>query len=287
MIRGLIYSIAEGLKGLNRAKFSASISVITIFLSLIIIAIFLIFIFNVHLVATQIQARMELEVFIDNSFTEEQIAELSDNIKSIEGIERIGYVSRERAAEIFREHFGEEMFEILEENPLPRSFHIKLKPSFLSSNKSQQILNEIVKLDGVDEILYRHDLLVMLEKYMNLFIIIMMMIGFLLALGSIILVSNTIKLIIFSRQNIIEIMKLVGAKKSFIRRPFLVEGLIQGITGGVLAVLFLYGLIKVIKLELTEIILIDERIYYILLILGTFFGLIGSIIALRKFLRYY
>jgi len=281
-----MYSIAEGLRGLKRAKFSASISIFTIFLSLVIIAVFLIFIFNVHAIVGQIQSRMELEVFIDNSFTEEQIQELYRQINQLTGIEDVRYISKEKAAEIFKQQFGHDVFEILDDNPLPASFQIILKPQFRSADKVQMVFDQILKFEGIDEIIYRHDLLALLEKYMHIFLILIIIIGSLLALSSIILVSNTIKLIILSRKKIIDIMKLVGATQSFIRRPFLVEGIIQGALGGALAALFFYVLFRIINIEIPNLILIDQRIYILLLILGLFFGLSGSIIALRKFLKF-
>jgi len=286
LIRGFLYTIVEGLRGLKRAKFSASVSIFTIFLTLILIAVLLIFIFNVHRIVSEIQSRMELEIFIDNSFIQAQIDSLQQWINKIEGIETIRYVSKEEAAEFIKQQFGHEVFEILDDNPLPASFQITLLPSFRSTLAVEKILNELLKLDGIDDILYRHDLLVLLEKYMHIFLIVMLLVGTLLALGSIVLISNTIKLVILSRRTIIEIMKLVGATRGFIRRPFVVEGIVQGVTGGVLASLFFYFLFKVIKLELPGLILIDERIYLILILMGFMFGLLGSVFALRKFLKY-
>jgi len=229
---------------------------------------------------------MELEIFIDNSFLQEQIDSLQQQIKIVEGVETVNFVSKEKAAEFIKQQFGHEVFEILDENPLPASFQITLLPSFRSTAAVEKIINELLKLDGIDDILYRHDLLVLLEKYMHVFLIIMLFVGSLLAFGSIVLISNTIKLIIFSRRTIIEIMKLVGATRRFIRRPFVVEGIVQGLTGGVLAALFFYLIFKAIKFEIPGLILIDQRIYSILIILGFLFGLLGSVFALRKFLKY-
>ena len=286
MTRGFTYSLVEGFRGLRRAKFSTSISILTIFLTLVIIAVLLIFIFNVHRIVNQIQSRMELEVFIDNSFLQEQVDSLQQQIKIVEGIDTVRFVSKEEAEEFIKQQFGHEVFEILDDNPLPASFQITLLPSFRSTTAMEKIISELLKLDGIDDILYRHDLLVLLEKYMHIFLIIMLFAGSLLAFGSIVLISNTIKLIIFSRRTIIEIMKLVGATRTFIRRPFVVEGVVQGLSGGILAALFYYLIFKVIKLEIPGLILIDQRIYSILILLGFLFGLLGSIFALRKFLKY-
>ncbi len=286
MYRGYLYSIAEGFRGLRRAKFSAFVSISTIFLSLVLIGIFIIFIFNIQRLIQQIQSRVELEVFIDNSYTLEKIDALRQEIFQIEGVESVLYISNQEAAKIFEEQFGQDVFEILEENPLPASFQIKLKPQFRSAEKAQFIFEKISELEGVDEALYRRDLIILLEKYIRLFIIIIFAMGVLLGIGSIFLVSNTIKLIIFSRKTIIEIMKLVGATGRFIRRPFIIEGVIQGIIGGALAALFFYLIFRLIDFEIPGLILIDQKNYPILIIVGLLWGLIGSKFALRKFMKY-
>lgn len=286
MYRGYLYSIAEGFRGLRRAKFSAFVSISTIFLSLVLIGIFIIFIFNIQRLIQQIQSRVELEVFIDNSYTLEKIDDLRQEIFQIEGVESVLYISKQEAAKIFEEQFGQDVFEILEENPLPPSFQIKLKPQFRSAEKAQVIFEKISELEGVDEALYRRDLIILLEKYIRLFIIIIFAMGVLLGIGSIFLVSNTIKLIIFSRKTIIEIMKLVGATRRFIRRPFIIEGVIQGIIGGTQAALFFYLIFHLIDFEIPNLILIDQKNYPILIIVGLLWGLIGSKFALRKFMKY-
>ena len=168
---------------------------------------------------------------------------------------------------------------------MPSSFQVKLKPKVRSSVNAQQISEQLNQLDGIDEVFYRQDLLIILEKYMRIFLIVALGIGLILGLGAVLLVSNTIKLIIFSRSNSIEIMKLVGATRRFIRRPFLIEGIIQGLIGGFLAALLFYLILKIVKLEVSGIIVIDQKIYSVLIILGIIFGLIGSLFALRKFLR--
>jgi cell division transport system permease protein len=283
---GIVYSILEGFRGLKRAKFSASVSIFTIFLTLVLITILLIFIVNVHRIVNQIQARLELEIFVDNSFAAAQINSLLERIKNVEGIEAVRFVSKEEAADFVKQQFGQDVFEILDENPLPASFQIKLLPAFRSAKTVKIVIDKLLKLEGIDDILYRHDLLVLMEKYMKIFLIIMIIVGSVLAAGSVILVSNTIKLIIFSRRSIIEIMKLVGATRGFIRRPFIVEGIVQGTAGGLLASLLFYLLFKIIKIEIPGMLLIDQRIHLILLLLGFLFGLLGSIFALRKFLKY-
>lgn len=287
MSTGFRYSIAEGLRGLRRAKFSAFVSIFTIFISLVSIGLFLVFIFNVNRIMNQIKSRMELEAFIDNSFTSEQIETLRNHIQNLPGIDSVRYISKAEAAEVFKKEVGQDIFEILDDNPLPPSFQIKLKPAFQSSSRTKDISNVLLKFDGIDEVLYRYDIMALLERYFRIFLMISFAIGLVLAIGAIFLIYNTIKLIIFSRRSAIEIMKLVGATPRFIRRPFIIEGIIQGIVGGGFAALLFYLLFQIAKRKIPEIIVAADMIYGAFILLGIFFGYLGSSFALRKFLRYH
>jgi cell division transport system permease protein len=229
---------------------------------------------------------MELEIFIDNSFTTDRIETLRSQLEDIEGIESIRFVSKEDAAEAFRNEVGQDIFEILDDNPLPPSFQVKLKPEFQTSATAEKISSQLAQFDGVDEVLYRRDIMVLLERYFRLFLIISLGVGLVLTIGSVFLIYNTIKLIILSRRSVIEIMKLVGATRRFIRRPFIVEGIIQGIWGGLLAALFFKLLFQFMKNQLPELIVVTQTVYALLIILGVLFGMVGSMFALRKFLKY-
>ena len=282
----MFYSLKEGFSGLLRTKVSTTIATSVICLSLIVIGVFLIFISNTKRLVDSIQERIALEVFIDNSFDAEKIEKLRQQLSEIEGIKKIVYVSKEEAAEFFKQQFGQDIFEISEENPLPASFQVMLMESFLSSANARKIVDLIQEMDGVDEVLFRQELMYLLEKYLNFFFIISLSIGGLLVLGSIMLVSNTIKLVILSRIKIIETMKLVGATRGFIRRPLIVEGILQGLIGSILAVAFFYASMKIVDLEIPKLIAIDREIFGIIFVLGIALGILGSLLAIQRFLKY-
>ena len=224
--------------------------------------------------------------FIDNSFDVQKVKQLENQLLANRGIKSINYISEEEASEFFKQQFDKDIFEILDENPLPASFQIKLAKPFRNSKKANQLVEELKKIEGVDDVIFRQDVLIIIEKYMKISFIIIIIIGGLLAFGSIFLVSNTIKLTILSRLQIIETMKLVGAKKHFIRRPFVVEGLIQGIIGSILAVTLLYIVFVIINIEITNLIIINKEIFLIIFTLGIFLGFLGSIFAIQRFLKY-
>jgi len=282
----MFYTLKEGFAGFRRARFSSFVSVSIISISLIIIGIFLIFVTNTKRVVDSIQERIELEIFIDNSLDSLGTIELRNQLETIEGIKSIKYVSKEQAVEYFKRQFDQDIFEILDENPLPASFQITLTSEYRTSQHAHQIIEKLEKMDGVDDVLFRQDILILLEKYMNISITIIVVFGGLLALGSIFLVSNTIKLIIISRIQIIETMKLVGATKHFIRSPFLVEGILQGISGSIFATAIVFGLLKLINIEMTDLIIVNNHIYLIIFGLGVFLGFLGSVTAIQRFLKF-
>ncbi|MBN2008646.1 ABC transporter permease [candidate division KSB1 bacterium] len=282
----MFYSIREGFAGLIRAKVASTITITVISLSLVLVGFFLIFIFNATRLVDTIQNRIELEVFIDNSFTPEQTEVLRNSINYMAGVLQVTYVSKEQAMEIYKKFFNEDDFEILDENPLPASFQIKLIKEYRNSKMANQIIQQIAQLDGVDDIEFRNDILVTIEKYMDYLMIGILTAGNLLLIGAVALVSNTIKLVILSRIRIIETMRLVGATKGFIRRPFIFEGIFQGVFGAILSILFFYITVKIIDVEIPGIIVVNSYIYLMLFGLGLFLGAIGSILAMQRFLKF-
>jgi cell division transport system permease protein len=282
----MFYSIKEGLAGLFRAKVASSITITVISLSLVLVGFFLIFIINANRLIDSIQNRIELEVFIDNSLSDEQIDVLKNSINYLAGVLQVTYISKDQAAASFKKLFNEDVFSILDENPLPASFQIKLVREYRNSKMAMQLISQIRQLDGVDDIEFRNDILVTVERYMNYVMIGILTAGNLLLIGAIALVSNTIKLVILSRVRIIETMRLVGATKWFIRRPFIFEGLFQGAFGSVLSILFFYIIVKIVSIEIPGIIIVNNYIYFMLLGLGLFLGCFGSILAMQRFLKF-
>ncbi|MBN1154824.1 ABC transporter permease [candidate division KSB1 bacterium] len=282
----MLYHISQGIKGLLKAKFSTVFAIIIITLSLLVIALFLLFIVNTQRLVESIHERMELEVFIDNSVDSLAVNNIRMEIDRIAGLKEVRYISKEEAAEYFVSQFDENIFDILDHNPLPASFRMKLEKDFRTSDKSNLIINQLKQINGIDDVIFRQDLLIILEKYMRIAFVFVLIVGGILAFGSIYLVSNTIKLIIFSRSEIINIMKLVGATKNFIRKPFIVEGIIQGLLGAALAILILIVALKIISIEIPNLLVMHTEIYWNILALGIIFGFLGSIFAMNKFIKY-
>ena len=279
------YSLREGLEGFRRARLAAAITVFTIGFALVLLGVSAIIAINLGRVVLQLRARIEIEAFLDPALSDEQAQKLEDEILAVRGVQTVEFVSKERAALEFREWLGEDVLAILEENPLPASFRIQLEPSFRSSAGARQVVAAVEKLDGVDEVVYRGDILRLLDRYAGAAVLIGIALGGIIALGSVLLISNTIRLVIMAKSDVIEIMRLVGATSGFIRRPFVVEGMVQGLLGGALGGAILWGIVSLANLEIPNLLVVDRRFYFGLVGLGWLFGWLGSRVAIRKYLK--
>lgn len=260
----------------------------TITISLVLTGIFLIITINLNRFVEDLRSRVELEVFLDDSFDEAKIKSLSDKIRSIAGVEDLTFISKEMAILEYNNLFKEETdyFEVLGYNPLPASFRVKLKYDFRTAQGAEQVSNAIHSLPDIspDDVAFRREALVKFEKYIRVAIGIDLIVGCIVCLSALLLVSNSIKLIIFSKSSLIHTMKLVGATNFFIRMPLYVQGTVQGILGGLFAALILLSLVKISGIEVASLITIQWQLYMLLICFGGVLGIVGSSMAVRHYL---
>ena len=279
----------ESLRGLNTAKLSTLASVITITLSLILIAIYYMVSVNSNKLIKSVKDKVEIEVFLDDSITQDELSDLREKIRTIGGVKQITYISKDEAAKIFTGEFGSDMLDIFESNPLPASLKINLYDEYKYTERMNKIKAQINTMKKVQDIVYPEKNLEMIEKNSSGLLLINLLVLIVISLSSIFLVSNTIRLVISSKKKILELFKLLGAKNSFIITPFLIGGFIQGLLGGLLAVAAIYGFYFLFtsKFSTNELKIEFIGIEYIiaLIISGIFLGILGSVISVKFFLK--
>lgn len=284
----LSYTIKEGFSGFARARLATFASITTITISLLLLGIFLVISINTSRIVNLLREKVEMEAFLQEPVTRQQTNELRQSILKIEGVKSVIFISKEEAAAIFKKEFGEDITSILDFNPLPPSFKIFLKDDYKISKRANDVYANIKTLKGVDNVIYRKDLIEFLEKRTRIINMIGLIVGIIVGISAIFLVSNTIRLTIYSKRKIIQTMKLVGATRWFIRMPFFLEGVIQGILGGIISCLILYSILVIssawLTSDLKEFLKIDLFIYALLIIIGMLLGLFGSMISVRKFI---
>jgi cell division transport system permease protein len=280
----LIYILQESFDGFRRAKISALISTMTITFLLIIIGIFVLVSTNVDHIVTALSAKFDIQAFIDNTLDDSQITSLREQISQIEGIQQVSFYSKEEAAREFQQEFGKELFDILGENPLPSSFNVVLRKENRTPENIESVARQISALRGIDDVVYNNQALKILSKYAQMAKVINSTILIFVSFGSLFVISNTVRLIIIAKRDIITTMQLVGATRGFIQSPFIIEGLVQGLAGGILASVFVFLGSHLLMIEVPGLIHASIVIYMFVLLLGVIFGILGSLFAIKRFL---
>jgi len=283
------YTLRESLSGFSRARLSTIISIITITISLLLLGVFAILTINASQFIEELRNKVELEAFLQEPLSRQEIAELEKRVGAIEGVERVTFISKDEAARIFNEEFGEDINKVLDFNPLPPSFKITLKDGFKTSVGAQGVNDKLAALKGVDHVLYRKALLNLIDERTTSVNNLTLALGVLVSLSAIFLVSNTIRLAIYAKRRLIRTMELVGATAGFIRLPFLLEGIMQGFIGGVMAGAVLYFLLEYaapfVSRDFSGFLKMDQLFYVMVVVAGTGLGLLGSLISIARFIK--
>jgi len=281
----LLYSVKEGFLMLRRARLATTISITIVSMSIILFGVFLILSVNLQRIVQTFKTRMTIEVFMDNSLSQDEISGLERQILETEGVESVEFISQEKAMQRFRKDFGEEMVDILGDHSLPASFLIRLDSPHQNYNQSKQVVQILESHRGVDEVVYHGRLFQFVDRYSRSVIVVDLFILVLVLLTTIVLVSNTIRLTIIAQSRTIQIMKLVGATSGFVRRPYIVQGLLHGGIGGLIATAILWIFLKLIALRLPGLLTVSSVYLLMPLCISLILGFIGSVVGLRRFLR--
>ncbi|MEX0822751.1 MAG: permease-like cell division protein FtsX [Balneolaceae bacterium] len=284
------YVVKEGFAGLGRAKLAAFTSIFSLFVAVLLIGVLARIGFNAYEISQLLRQQVEVEVFLDNidSQTTREIEVKLENSPQVAGL---SYISRDSASRIFQEDFGMGAESLAEINFLPASFRLTISDG-AEINEIDSLVTEISQYRGVDEVRFNQALLQLLESRTELLALIGATIGLFILFVSMILVFNTIRLTIYAKRDLIRAMKLVGATNGFIRRPFLVEGILQGLIAGGMAsivILMIFELIvPVIAPQLGVLSWPFDRWYYLIggvILLSVVMGWWGSRWAARKFIK--
>jgi cell division transport system permease protein len=282
------FLIKEGFKGLARSKFAGAFTILIIWITLTVLGIGYIVSRDMVNAVNSLRAQFDINVFIEPTASQGEIKEFSKKLEAIDEIEDFKFISKNEAAAKFKKEFGKDIFTVLDYNPLPPSFNIQLKPIHRNLASVESITSDLAKHSIIDEIKYKKNFLIILERYQRTILYVITGAFLLLGFISIVLISNTIKMAIFSRRNIISTMKLIGATNNFVRAPFIIEGILQGFIGASLASLVIYGLSYILNNHLQSVIQYTVKlnlpIFVVIIAFGSIMGLIGSIRAIRKFL---
>lgn len=291
------YLIGEGLGNVFKNKKSTFSAILVMCISMLVFGLFFIIGENVNHIMNTVESSQEIQVFIKNDATDEEITKVGEQLQQIEGVNKITFVSKDEALDIMQEKVGEKSYLLAgyeKNNFLPASYKVTLTDLKLAS----KVESQINQLDNIKRITSSNETITKLISVANGVRIVTAAILIGLIVGSIFIIANTIKLTVYARRREISIMKYVGATNSFIRWPFIVEGIIIGIISAGISVLLVGGIYKVVAAKLMESSLITSLgitlvgfsdmftlIILVYLALGIGIGVIGSALSMRKYLE--
>lgn len=290
--------VREGVKNIGRNGWMTMASVISVAITLLILGIFLLLALNVNFIADKYEDQVEIRIYMDLTSGEEERQQVESNLRAIPEVDKdaIEFIPKEEGLEQWIESMGEQgkYFEDFREDSsfLPDTYVVQA----LDPQKTADVAKRVEKLEHVYKVIYGEGTVEKLFAVTNTVrnIGLIFIVG--LAFTAMFLIANTIKITIIARSKEIEIMKLVGATNGFIRWPFFIEGLLLGIIGALIpiGVLFfgyqqlLYGVGDYLKIHFFELLPMYPLAYEMALLLlgiGAFIGIWGSLMSIRRFLR--
>ncbi|ACQ69820.1 protein of unknown function DUF214 [Exiguobacterium sp. AT1b] len=290
--------LREGFKGTLRNGWMSFAAISAVTITLLLVGVFALVMFNVNEISDNVENDVEIQVFITRTADENSVEKLGENIEQVPGVSTVTFSSKEDELAKFQDQLGDDAAAygtVEKDNPLHARYIVKAQ----DPTELEEVAKSVGSLDNVDDVKYGKDYIDKMFAFFNGIRIggLALIVG--LTLMAMFLISNTIKMTIFSRRREIEIMRLVGAKNSFIRWPFFIEGLLLGMLGALVPILVIYFGYDVAYSALQPSLdqlnsdifkLIDPstltvQVSLVLLALGAFIGIWGSTTSLGRFLK--
>ncbi len=290
------YLIGEGFSNVFKNKKSTIASIIIMCATMIIFGLFLIIGENVNHFVDNLKLQQGFQVFMKENATQEEMDQVKEDIRALDGISTIEFVSKEQGLNTMKE-------KLKDEKGVLDGFNVqKIKASYIVKvtdlERSKTIQDEVEKIDNVVKITNSNETAMKLISIAKIIRIATGVILLLLIIISTFIISNTIKLTVHSRRKEISIMKYVGATNSFIRWPFIVEGIVIGIISSMISILIVGGTYNIITTKMAasdfvrvmgmNLVGLNEMLVSIIavyLILGIGIGTVGSVVSMRKYLK--
>jgi len=291
----LVYYLRKALENIWTNPFLSLVTLSTIAISMLILGLFSLIYLNVQQSLHQLGGELQITAYLQETISPEQAKVLRSKVADWPEVEEITYISKEQALARFRSQLREYagILEGLKENPLPASLELTLMPQYGRSGNIKELSTRLGRLTGVAEVQYGRKWMAKLRVFVEVMKLVGITVGGLLLIATIFVISNTIRLTFYSRREELEIMRLVGATDFFIKAPFLIEGLLHGLGGALLAagglsllILFLFSHLDLpLRLAVMAGSLPTGQLVAGFLGLGLLLGVLGSMVSLRRFLR--
>jgi cell division transport system permease protein len=281
------YTVREALAAFRRAPLLTGLSAAMIGLSLFVLGLFGVAAHNIRLVLDRVEARVEVVAYLHDDASPAQIQTLREEIQRMPQVREVFYVSRAQALELAREQLPdfEALFAELEDNPFPASLDVTLEPGQRDAEGVHRVAELVGGFPFVEEVRYGREWLDKVYLLRRVAAAAAVVVGGAFAAVAALIIGAAVRLAIFARRDEIAIMRLVGATNAFVRRPFLVEGLITGAIGSILALPATFLVYRLLSDSVIELEWMPPEWVLIGLIVGALFGMFASHRAVHRHLQ--
>lgn len=283
--------IREALLSFRRSPMLSVLSVTTIAFSLFVVGLYGLVALNLREAIKDIENRVEIVAYLFRGSQPETVTLASQDIAAFPEVQSVTYVTEDEALERAKKELVEfkDAYQDLQTNPLPASLEIRLKPGSRGADQVASVADRLKGYRFVEEVRYGREWVEKLDRLRNIFGFVGLVIGLAFAVVAVVIIGVTIRITVLQRKREIAIMRLVGATNNFIRGPFILEGAIKGLMGGVLAVAMCYGAFLLfrsqIDLATTGMVFFRAGQATMGLLFGTLIGLGGSLVSVGRHLK--
>lgn len=290
------YLIKEGYENLKKHGSKTFSTMLIICATMLVLGIFIILFTNVNKNVETVKVEQGIQAFIEDSATDADIEYIKDAIKKIDGVGEIRYISNDEAYEDAKNVFKDQEY-FLEGLDKVQIFPASYVVKFADIEKADNIKSQIEKIDGIYKVKYNSSTInavISISRIANIFLL---GIGIVLLVVSIFIISNTIKLAVYSNKREIFIMRYIGATNKFIKKPFVIEGAIMGIVSALISFMLISIAYVVIYARIPKVgsslgvfgFIPYSSLWWMILaiyiVLGLFIGILGSSISIKKYLK--
>ncbi len=277
-------SVREALTASRRAPLLSALGIVTIAFSLFAFGLFGLVAINIRRALEQVEERVEVRAFVSDSTEIESVAAAMKDIGDFPEVLRVDYLSKEQALVRARKEMGE-FADVFEAGVLPASIEVHLRPGMRTPAIVKSVADRIRTYRFIDDVRYGEEWVEKLYRLRNIATVAGIALGVAFAAVAVIIIGATIRMTVLARAKEISIMRLVGATDMFIRLPFLLDGLVKGVLGGLLALVFVWAANRVVNEYFIQTIFFDREMIFVGVIGGALMGVLGSLVSVGRHLR--
>ena len=283
-------SKAEDKYSKRRLKSSYITTVVSITLVLFMLGMLGLIILHAKKLSDYVKENIGFSIIMKENVKEAGIIQLQKTLDASDYVKSTEYITKEKAAEDLTKDLGEDFIDFLGYNPLLPSIDLRLKAEYANIDSLAIIEKDLLANKNVKEVFYQKSLVHLINKNLRRISIIILGFSILLLIIAIALINNTIRLSVYSKRFLIKSMQLVGATQAFIRRPFILKGILHGILGAFIAILLLVGILYFSQQEIPELVNLQDAdlfisIFGFVILLGIIISWISTFFAVKKYLN--